>query len=183
MSDFSKAIPFVLKHEGLYSNNPKDPGGPTMYGISLRFLKTMGADGDINKDGVIDIKDIKGIKVEDAMRLYHDSFWEPSRYSKINAQAIATKALDLSVNMGPSVAHKIIQKAVNRLIIEADKLGVDGILGPKSFAAINATKSGPLMAAICLEAEKYYESLVIKNPDLRIFINGWLNRAHAQCGL
>ena len=32
--NFDKAFELVIGHEGGYSNNPKDPGGETKYGIS-----------------------------------------------------------------------------------------------------------------------------------------------------
>lgn len=183
MSDFSKAIPFILKHEGLYSDNPKDPGGPTNYGISLSFLKGLGCAGDLNHDGVVDVRDIKGITVADAMKLYYDNFWAKYKYENVIAQPIATKLFDLCVNMGPTAAHKVAQLSVNRLVVEREKLTADGILGPKSFAAINGIKPNTLMNILCNEAEKYYDSLVIKKPDLETFLRGWHNRADARCGL
>ncbi len=33
---YPKAIPFTLRKEGGFSNNPKDPGGPTFNGVCLR---------------------------------------------------------------------------------------------------------------------------------------------------
>ena len=36
-------IDLLLKNEGGYVNNPKDPGGATKYGVSLRFLVDTGA--------------------------------------------------------------------------------------------------------------------------------------------
>ena len=61
MSLFELAIPVVLKHEGIMSDDGEDPGGITHYGISLRFLKTLAeldkdsfSLGDVNHDGIID---------------------------------------------------------------------------------------------------------------------------------
>lgn len=183
MSEFSKAISLVLKHEGLYSDNPNDPGGPTMYGISLRFLKGLGDGGDLNNDGMVDINDIKEMELSDAMRLYYDNFWNKYHYERASSQPIATKIFDLSVNMGAGTAHKLVQTAINRILIEKDKLKVDGILGTKSFNALNGIKPGLLMEALCSQAEKHYDSLVIKYPDLKPFLKGWHNRAQARCGL
>ena len=66
MRKFEDYLKVILKHEGLYSNHPKDPGSSTMMGISLRFLKMKGI--DINNDGDINIKDIKELTVEKADR-------------------------------------------------------------------------------------------------------------------
>lgn len=35
-SNFTKAMQFISKWEGEYSNDPFDPGGETKYGISKR---------------------------------------------------------------------------------------------------------------------------------------------------
>ena len=60
MSSFLAAIDTVLLHEGI-GGDAQDPGGPTHYGISLRFLKTLDEleqdgflGGDRNHDGKID---------------------------------------------------------------------------------------------------------------------------------
>ncbi|MBI5343968.1 MAG: hypothetical protein HZB83_01285, partial [Deltaproteobacteria bacterium] len=36
MDNFERAIAFVLRHEGGYANDPRDPGGETNFGISKR---------------------------------------------------------------------------------------------------------------------------------------------------
>ena len=41
MSDFNVAVDFVLENEGGLSENPKDTGGITNFGISLRFLREL----------------------------------------------------------------------------------------------------------------------------------------------
>ena len=52
MANFNKAHKFVAKWEGGYVNDPDDPGGATNYGVSLRWLKSLGLDqGDIDHDG------------------------------------------------------------------------------------------------------------------------------------
>ena len=35
---FLKCIPIILRNEGGFVNNKRDPGGATKFGISLRFL-------------------------------------------------------------------------------------------------------------------------------------------------
>ena len=51
MSLFDKCLKIVLIHEGGYSDDPDDPGGTTNYGISLRFLKSVGLElGDVDDD-------------------------------------------------------------------------------------------------------------------------------------
>lgn len=180
MSDFEKAFPYILKHEGVYSDNPNDPGGPTKYGVSLRYLMSNKETGDINGDGVINADDIKNLTIAQAGVLYSDGFWKPNKLYQINDQAIATKALDMYVNMGP-YAGRIIQRAINNILKNC--LVVDGILGIKTFNAINLLKPKSLMTEICKECVEFYTSLVKEKPKLEVFLKGWLVRANSTCGL
>ena len=78
MSTFEAALPTVLLHEGLSSEDLQDRGGNTHYGISLRFLEALGArEGDINQDGTIDAEDVQSLSLEQATQLYRTRFGEP----------------------------------------------------------------------------------------------------------
>lgn len=77
MSNFDLAIQTVLSHEGSFVADPYDIGGATNYGISLRWLQSVGdidkdsfLEGDLNKDGTVDIKDIKKIDQKQAIEFY-----------------------------------------------------------------------------------------------------------------
>ncbi len=60
---FRLAHEHVAKWEGGYFDHPNDPGGVTMYGVSLMFLKSLGlVEGDIDGDGDIDRDDVLAIK-------------------------------------------------------------------------------------------------------------------------
>jgi Glycosyl hydrolase 108 len=60
-----KAFKFVLRWEGgdRYTNDPKDPGGETKYGISKRAHPTL---------------DIKHLTPEKALEIYLEKYWFPS---------------------------------------------------------------------------------------------------------
>lgn len=183
MSDFIQALPTIFKHEGRYANLVNDPGGSTQFGISLRFLLQAGdldkdgmPDGDINKDGNINVEDVKALTQDRAADFYLTSFWNKNRYNIINDQRIATKIFDLAVNMGSYAAHKIAQRAVRAAT--GIKLLEDGVLGFNTFSAINKANSDLLYVALKSEAAGYYRS--IKYNGSKDFINGWLNRAYAD---
>lgn len=179
MSAFALAIPVVLQHEGHSSFDPQDAGGPTHYGISLRFLKTLDEleasgflAGDINHDGVIDAKDIQDLGCKDAIALYHRYWWQPYGYERIENQALATKVFDLTVNMGSQASHRCLQRAVRAAV--GPRLVEDGVFGAKTLSAVNALDPALLLVAYRSEAAGYYRSL--HQPR---FEAGWLNRAYA----
>lgn len=179
MSTFEAAISTVLLHEGLTSDDTEDHGGPTHYGISLRFLKTLDEletegflVGDLNHDGQIDVQDIQSLGRAGAMTLYRTYWWERYGYDRIRDQALATKVLDLSVNMGAKASHRCLQCAVRAVIGLC--LVEDGVLGPQTLTAVNTLNRDALLAAYRSEAAGYYRSL--HQPH---FEKGWLNRAYA----
>ena len=45
MNSFDDAFDALIGNEGGYSNNPKDPGGETMWGITARVARAAGYTG------------------------------------------------------------------------------------------------------------------------------------------
>lgn len=185
MSTLAAAMPTIFLHEGRYVNDPLDPGGATNYGISLRFLLSTGdlnhddlPDGDIDHDGDIDIDDIKALTPEQATDLYNLYWWSRYNYGSILNQTIATKTLDLSVNIGSLAAHKCLQRALRAS--NGVQLEVDGILGPKTLDVVNKTSPDLLLPAFKQAAAGYYEAIVHKNSKMQEYLKGWLNRAYAN---
>lgn len=181
MAAFEPAITVVLKHEGGFVNNVNDAGGATNYGISLRFLRDYPGDGDFDGDGDVDIDDIRKMTLTDAKAIYRKHWWDKYKYEKIVDQTIATKALDLSVNMGASRAHKLLQAAINKAF--RLNLVVDGALGNASFGAINALATlgdrQKLLTAYADEAWGFYQQIIRKTPSQKVFERGWKNRAYS----
>lgn len=159
MSDFNKAIQHVLKWEGGYVHDPKDPGGETNFGISKRSFPDI---------------DIKNLTKEEAIAIYKKAFWDKALYEQINDQKIATKLFDASVNMGFKAAIQIVQRILNEF---AEELVVDGQLGPRTVEAINNADQEQLLRCYITELTKFYVNLSNKKPALKKFLKGWLNRA------
>lgn len=173
---FKDAINLILKHEGGYANNPHDKGGATKYGISLRYLQSLGSRGDLNNDNVVDVDDIKILDVNKAISLYKSGFWDKYGYNRINNAVLAERILDISINMGPKTAHKLVQKAVNLGRI-TNTIKQDGILGAKTINAINGSDTNRLLLRINALAISRYLDIVEKDPTQKVFIDGWLKRA------
>ncbi len=180
---FDEAIRYVFMHEGFYSFDSADAGGPTKYGISLRLARKLGdldgdgwPDGDINHDGIVDIDDIRGMKPRDAVKIYKSGFWDRVPAYHALQPVIAIKAFDLAVNMGPRTAHMLLQRAVSAN--GKERLAQDGILGSQSIAVINTLFTPSLMAAYRSEAAGHYRLLAAKNPRAGKYLTGWLNRAY-----
>lgn len=185
MSEFDVAIAVVFRHEGGYVNHPNDPGGATNYGVSLRYLESLGdfdhdgwLDGDFDHDGDIDVDDIRGMTEEQAVGFYYTHWWEKYRYGYIHDQDVATMLMDIAVNMGAKQAHKILQRSLRSLDLS---LVDDGVLGPKTLEALNGGhfESRWILAVYRAQLDGFYRMLVALKPESRsVFLAGWLNRVH-----
>ena len=172
---FDAAHRFVAQWEGGLTDHPSDPGGITNYGVSLRFLKTQGLDvGDIDNDGDIDADDIRKLTPEDAKRIFKREFWAASKLDILDFThpLCAFVVYDTSVNMGAGWGKRFLQQAIGGL-------DVDGIWGPKTWAAIaTAPDREVALRMIELRRDRYYY-LVERNFSLKCFLKGWLNRINA----
>lgn len=183
-ASFIQAMETVFEHEGGFVDDPVDPGGATNFGVSLRFLVSIGEldldddgimDGDFNYDGKVDVQDIKDMDREDAMKLYHLHWWDKYGYGDLPA-GIAVKVFDLAVNMGAKQAHKLLQRACRAT---GANLTEDGIIGPQTRFVIQGLDQWGLMTALRSEAAGFYRVLIAQKPHFEKYRNGWLRRAYA----
>ena len=159
---FEKAFEYLIQNEGVYANDPNDPGGETKYGISKRSYPSL---------------DIRNLTVEKAKEIYHRDFWLKGNFDQISDPTLAVQLFDFSVNLGIKVGIKLLQRAIRAGGIHIQD---DGIFGPLTLSGVKNSESKVLLAAIKSEAAGYYRYLVAKNPRLQKFLNGWLNRAYRK---
>lgn len=182
MTTLDRALVFLRIHEGgVYTDDPNDPGGPTKWGVSLRFLRSLGTKlGDVDGDGDVDWRDVQGLTWEIACdRFWVPEFWVRYRYERL-PDSTAVKTFDLACNMGPSQAHRCLQRALRACLVDVEE---DGLLGPETVRACGGVATnGALLAALRSEAAGFYRGLVARRARFVGFETGWLNRAYAHEG-
>lgn len=176
MASFDLAIQVVLQHEGGYADNPADPGGPTNFGISIRYLRSIGELLDFDGDGDMDAADMQLLPQGTAIEIYREMIWEPGRYAQISDQDVATKVFDLAVNMGARQGHKLLQRALRSCGVV---LKEDGVIGMVTLAACNKVPGFPQLTALRSESAGFYRALAAKKPDLAVFLPNWTKRAYS----
>ena len=169
MGTFEKAHDFVSRWEGGYVDNPADPGGATNFGISLRFLKQQGLDiGDIDGDGDIDADDIRNLTAKDAAAIMRREFWDGLGLDDLGKPLCAMVLYDTAVNMGPSYARKLLQKALG--------VPADGEWGQITRSVLRTCDDRKTAVAMCHIRRARYHELVKGNAALGAFLRGWLRR-------
>ncbi len=170
LTHFELALRWIFHAEGGYVNDPKDPGGATRYGISLRYLKGKGKIGDIDGDGDIDADDIKDLTKSHAAELYRTDFWDKCRCDELPLP-LAIVLFDQAVNTGVTTAIRSLQRHSGSK--------VDGVIGPKTIkAANNKFRRNPtwFIASYMGRRAKYYHKITIRNAALNKFLRGWFIR-------
>jgi lysozyme family protein len=181
------AIARTLPLEGGLADNPRDPGGITAFGVSLRYalraVKTAPAAArffDIDRDGDVDRADIVGLTAAAAAEIYYELWWRPGWYGRLAPALVAWKAFDIAVNTGPRRAAILLQSALCRV---GPPIAIDGEVGAATVAAVlaqaRADEGLALIGRLRAEQADFYRRLVAHAPKLTPFLAGWLNRAAA----
>lgn len=161
---FERSLVKVLRHEGGFVNHPRDPGGATNLGISLRYARGRGSLFDLDGDGDVDVDDIRLITVATAAPAYHQDFWLTVRADEIPA-GLSHAVFDAAVNSGPARAIRWLQAAVH--------VTQDGLFGPKTLAAVRGVNdAASVAAAVCEVRLAYLRTLNTWNT----FGGGWQSR-------
>lgn len=176
MTALEKALLLIKEHEGGLTDDEADPGGLTNFGVSLRFLRSLGHDlADVDGDGDVDEDDVRGMRWPLAARIFTVEFWDRFGYETL-PEDVAIKLFDLSINVGPRPAHRLLQRACRA---GSDPVLEDGLLGPKTRASVRIALPHVLVACLRCEAAGFYRSLVAARPSLAGFLVGWERRAYS----
>lgn len=161
MNTFDRALAFVLVAEGGFSDDPRDPGGPTGHGITQGTF-----DSYLAHQGQ-GARSVASITEEETRAIYTD-YWTRAHCSDLPDQ-LAMCVFDCAVNMGPAQAVRLLQRAI--------WVDDDGKVGPATIAR----------AAACDELTACYAYLTLRRgvyADLARrtqspFLRGWMNRCSA----
>ena len=115
---FDEAFSKLLGLEGGYSDHKADPGGKTQYGITEAVARAHGFTADM-----------RTLTRDEAKRIYRADYWEPIRADDL-PQQVRFDVFDGAVNSGVKQSVKWLQRAAG--------VTDDGIVGPKTLAAVHA---------------------------------------------
>jgi lysozyme family protein len=149
--NFDRAFTALLGNEGGYSNNSKDPGGETNWGITIAVARSFSYTGSM-----------RDMPVETAKAIYQTRYWLP-QFDEM-PYVVAFQVFDGAVNSGASQSIKWLQWAIG--------VKDDGIIGPQTMAAV--AKADPLVIVITYNAARlaFYTNLA----TWLNFGKGWVNR-------
>jgi lysozyme family protein len=123
VTDIDALLDGVIAREGGYTDDPDDPGGPTIWGITEATARAYGYWGDM-----------RAMTRATALEIYRTRYWQGPGFATIDSidSALATKLFDVGVNQGTGAAVRFLQRALNVLNLNQSRwadLTVDGSFG------------------------------------------------------
>ena len=157
---FEDCLARILKHEGGYVNDPLDSGGRTNLGVTQRVWEEF-------VGHPVTEADMKALTPEKIAPMYKLKYWNPS-YCEVLPKGLDYVVFDFAVNAGTGRSVKTLQQAIGCV--------ADGVIGPKTMAAINDANPKDLITKFSDARADFYQGIVARKPDQARFIKGWLNR-------
>lgn len=165
MASFDKYAPKLKRWEGGFGNEPDDPGGATMCGVTLAtFRAWYGQDKTV--------ADLRRMTDAQWRRIMKDGFWDKCWGDQIKNQSVAEIFVDWVVNSGPAMIKKVQGMVGTK---------ADGIMGPKTLLAINDCNPQKLHFAIKAARAEWYAAITRGKSSNLKFYDGWMNRLHDFC--
>ncbi|WP_407478394.1 glycoside hydrolase family 108 protein [Acinetobacter baumannii] len=149
---FDEVFERTIGHEGGYVNNPKDPGGETNWGITIKTARENGYIGAM-----------RYMKRDQAKEIYRKAYWERAKCAQYNS-AIGFQMFDAAVNHGIGNAIRMLQRAVG--------VADDGVVGDITLGAINKKSLDDILVLFNAERLEFYAKL----KTFPEFGRGWTRR-------
>jgi len=161
--NYTDCMEFTLKYEGGYSSVRSDPGNWTGGKVGVGVLK--GTKFGISAKAYPNL-DIKNLTIDQAKTIYEKSYWLPVKGDDLPS-GVDLSVFDAGVMSGPSRGVKWLQKALG--------VSQDGIVGPKTLAALKGKDVVKIIKAVCANRQGFVESL----KTFITFGKGWTSRIAA----
>lgn len=159
---FDEALPFILREEGGYVNDPQDSGGATNRGVIQKTYDAYRESKGYEK------RSVRYLTKAETSEIY-SKIWEDCKASQLPT-GLNLVHFDFSVNAGNRQAAKILQRAAG--------VEDDGVIGPITLGKIKTLNVEDLVVNYSELRRTFYRSLATARPkDLR-FLRGWLLRTN-----
>ena len=183
MASIDKLIPFILKWEGGFVNDPSDRGGATNKGVTIATYEAYCRQKGLPRPTVEQLKNIPDAHWRDIIKTM---YWDKWHADDIYSQKVANILVDW---VWASGIHGI-KKPQALLGVKAD-----GIVGNKTLSAVNFADPDQLFEAIFKERVKFINGVVSRSVAAyekkigrkaterellrytqKRFLAGWMNR-------
>lgn len=155
-----QTIDEILDRERGFVDHPADKGGPTNLGITIPTLARF-------RGKPVTIADIRGLSVLEARAVYRSGLYI-GRFEKVENEALFSLLCDMAVHHGTDAAARYLQRAVG--------VTEDGIIGPKTIAALETLDVGRTYRKVVASRARLFGKIISRDSKQSVFAAGWMNR-------
>jgi lysozyme family protein len=160
-ANFERAQAIIRDFEGGFTNDPKDPGGATNFGITQETLSRW-------RKRPVSEAEVAAMTYEEAKEIFFAEYWSRSSCDAMPGP-LALPVYNIAVHAGVGTAARFLQLALNS---NGASVTVDGGIGGETLGAI---KQVPLPELIS-DLIDLYEARLRAHKEFAHFKNGFLNR-------
>lgn len=150
-----------------FANDPDDAGGATMVGVTIatyaQYRKAKGMP-------VPTVAQLRAMRYGEWLDILRTMYWDRWKADEIESQGVAEMLVDwvwASGKYGITIPQKVLG------------VGVDGMVGKKTLAAVNGADAAVLFARLRAERVAYIDRICTARPVNRKYRRGWLRRIDA----
>lgn len=155
IANYGRAFAFVMKWEGGYVDDPDDPGGATKWGVAMNRLGRV--------LGIRDKEDLRGLTKKWVRRVFRARYWRRCACDELPS-GIDLAVFDSAINQGQTRAAKLLQRAA--------RVKADGMIGPRTLAAVRRADPHELLVDFMARRALHYSGLA----KLWKYGFGWFRR-------
>jgi len=186
MANFIFSYDIIMFFEGVYSDDPNDPGRETYKGISRVNNPDWKGWEIIDRckeysDGFYNCLSSNDTLEQHVRDLYKKKYWDVFWGDAITDQDIATEMFDICVNIGPTIPIHFLQKALNLLNRgqrDYPDIEVDGSIGQKTMSTLNNHPENYkyILNILNIMQGNHYINCMSRNDRMERYARGWLKR-------
>ena len=154
--NWTECLAQILKSEGGFANLKHDSGGITNMGVTKKTYENW-----VGRE--VTEQEMRDLKVEDVAPIYKERYWARVRGDELK-DGCDLLLFDLAVHSGPRRSVKIAQETAGTV--------VDGLIGPKTIAAINSMDQTEFIKKFSENRLAFYKRI----EAWKHFENGFRNR-------
>jgi lysozyme family protein len=168
INNFDKALEHILKAEGGFTADPKDPGNNLPDG--RHGCTNMGVTQAAWEEYVghkVSIADMQALTKEQVGKFYKNKYFDRVQFDALPI-GLDFLAASFAINAGVGSSAKLLQKCINAV--------PDGMIGPRTLQAIAGVDPKELIEKFSEAKEQYYKSLKL----FSLYGHGWINRVTSE---
>lgn len=155
-------IDAVLTREGGFADHAQDHGGATNFGITAGVL---GQFRGLNRPATV--AEVRALPIETAREIYRVQYVRP--FEAVPFDPLKAQLVDFGVVSGPLTAIRALQEVL--------RVFVDGVLGPRTTAALVAQDWRGVNNALVANRVRYCVAIVQRDATQHQWFYGWCVRA------